>query len=122
MKIMIIMTDGQNTNPASYNINGSWWYTAYGYPANGRLGAWGWSTSQLQGEMNNRTEASCASAKAQGITVYTVGLNPPNSATRNMLTACATTSSHAYFPASPSDLDDVFTSIANEIQSARISQ
>lgn len=121
-KIIILMTDGENTNPSSSNINGSAWHSAYGYPANGRLGAVGWSTNQIQGEMDNRTEESCANAKAQGITIYTIGLSPPTTATQNMLTNCATSPSHAHFPSAPSELDSVFTTIANEIQAARIAQ
>lgn len=121
-KVMIIMTDGQNTHPSRNNINGSRWHSAYGYPRNGRLGAVGWSTSQLQREMDIRTERSCLSAKDEDIVVYTIGLNPPSSATRTMLENCATSLGHAYFPNNPSDLDAVFQTIANQIVAARISQ
>lgn len=121
-KVMIIMTDGENTTSASNNINGAYWYSAYGYPWNGRLGAVGWSTSQLEAEMDNRTLESCANAKAEDITVYTIGLNPPNNSTRTMLETCATSTGHAYFPSNPSELDSVFQAIANEIVAARITQ
>ncbi|MCB9994671.1 MAG: pilus assembly protein [Hyphomicrobiaceae bacterium] len=121
-KVMIIMTDGENTTAASSNINGADWYSAYGYPWNGRLGAVGWTTAQLEAEMDNRTLESCANAKAEGITVYTIGLSPPNNAVKTMLQTCATSTGHAYFPTAPSELDSVFQAIANEIVAARITQ
>jgi len=121
-KVMILMTDGENTTYAANNMNGAYYYTAYGYPYNRRLGAPGWSTSALRAEMNVRTLEACANAKAAGITVYTIGLNPPNSTTRNMLKNCASSEANAYFPSQPSELNSVFTAIANQLSALRLSQ
>jgi Flp pilus assembly protein TadG len=121
-KVMIIMTDGENTMYSRNNMNGAAYYSPYGYPYNGRLGAVGWSSSQMRAEMDVRTLESCANAKAQGITIYTIGLNPPNNSTQNMLTDCATSASYAYFPEQASELDGVFTEIANQLSALRLAQ
>ncbi len=121
-KVIILMTDGANTMYANNNMNGAYYYSAYGFPYNRRIGAPGWSSSQLVTEMNVRTVEACSNAKAAGITVYTIGLDPPNSTTRTMLENCATSNETAYFPAQPSELNSVFTAIANQLSALRLSQ
>lgn len=98
-KIMIIMTDGENTtynlsNPNYCNstnmrpFNGSCYNSAYGYPYNSRntttnsssagdvdrLGTFGTANANLVTAMNQRTIDTCTNAKADGIVVYTIGL------------------------------------------------
>ncbi|MHB1103999.1 MAG: pilus assembly protein TadG-related protein [Devosia sp.] len=119
-KVMIIMTDGENTHSYSGNMNKASWYVAYGYPYNGRLT--GSSTRALQAEMNKRTLTTCTNAKAAGITIYTIGLNSPNMTTTTMLTNCASDSSKAYFPTVASQLDDVFKDIANQLSNLRLAK
>lgn len=124
-KIMIIMTDGENTHRYVNNMNKASWYVAYSYPYNGRLT--GNSTSALQTEMNNRTLTSCTNAKAgngvdPGITIYTVGLNPPNQATKDLLTNCASDANKAFFPTDSSDLTAVFETIANQLSKLRLAK
>lgn len=123
-KVMIVMTDGENTAYTANNFDGLYLYMPYGFPFQGR---WtGPSASQLQVEMDNKTTATCANAKAAGITIYAIGLatnltsNPTTTAA--MLTACATDAAHAYFPASPSDLTTVFEDIAGQLADLRIAQ
>lgn len=101
-KVMIIMTDGENT---AYNLsnhcsgprslNGSCYNSAYGFPfnsrnskpgstSNGNIERLGTATggngnvvstnAELVQEMNLRTSQTCENAKAAGITVYTIGL------------------------------------------------
>lgn len=119
-KVMILMTDGENTH--SFDNDGvnnkADWYTAYGYPANGRLD--GDSTSELQTEMNARTVATCTNAKAANIVIYTIGLNSPNAATTQMLEDCASGPEKSHFPNSSSELIDVFREIAEELSKLRL--
>jgi hypothetical protein len=70
--------------------------------------------------MNSRTVETCNNAKASGITVYTIGLNPPNQTTRDVLTECATDEDHAYFPTASSELITVFTEIASQLANLRL--
>lgn len=119
-KVMIVMTDGENTHSYTNDYAGANWYTAYGYPYQGRLT--GADTAAMQTEMDNRTKTTCTNAKAAGkdIVIYTIGLSPPNQTTIDMLTACASSPSKAYFPTSPTELVTVFQSIANELADLRL--
>ena len=136
-KVMIVMTDGENT---AYNVqgnteqnsiralNGSIWYSAYGWPYNQRLGALGTSNADLVAEMNTRTSQTCENAKAAGITIYTIGLatskvsQSTQVVVEDMLKRCATSSSHAYFPQQSSELKSVFSSIAAQLAALRLAQ
>jgi Mg-chelatase subunit ChlD len=119
-KVMIVMTDGENTHSSSSNMNGATWYTAYGYPYNGRLT--GNNNTELQTAMDDKTKATCTNAKTAGITVFTIGLSSPNDSTRNMLKSCASGDANAYFPTNPSQLDAIFTEIATQLSKLRLAQ
>ena len=131
-KVMIVMTDGENVFNTANNMNGSSILQAYGYyyntppggPAyqrkNTRLGYGVTGNWQMNAIMNTLTEESCQAAKDEHIKIYTVGLNPPNEATRQMLTNCASAPSMAYFPNQPSELNTVFTTIAEQLAELRI--
>jgi Flp pilus assembly protein TadG len=119
-KVMIVMTDGENTHSYDSDFTGADWYVAYGYPYYGRLT--GADTAALQTEMNNRTEATCTNAKNAGIVVYTIGLSSPNTTTTTMLTNCATDSGKAYFPTSSSALTSVFQEIAGQLADLRLAK
>lgn len=138
-KIMIVMTDGENTaykttpkNGTSerrlIDLNGSVQFSAYGYPWNERLGGMRSTNGDLVEEMNNRTLQACTNAKAAGITVYTIGLSTDGvsqsspEVVRAMLTACASSPDRAYFPDEPQDLRDVFADIAGQLAALRLAQ
>lgn len=147
-KVMIIMTDGENT---AYKLagcgnvialNGSCYNSAYGYPVNShntaaastsggnieRLGSLTVTNETLVSTMNERTSQTCTNAKAAGITVYTIGLSTNNvsqstpDVVRAMLRNCASTPDKAYFPDAPSELKSVFASIANELSALRLAR
>src|SRR5690606_5806360 len=125
-KVMIVMTDGENTAYPNGNMNNSTFYGYYGYPYNKRLGDVTWNTSQLQKEMNARTVATCNNAKAQGIVVYTIGLevgstSDPTGNTK-MLKDCSSGDGFWYFPTKSSDLITVFQNIANQLSNLRLSR
>ena len=149
-KVLIIMTDGENTaynlsthcNNAMRDLNGSCYNSAYGFPNNSRnttptstsggnierLGYLGANNPTLVSGMNERTSQTCANAKAAGITVYTIGLSTSNveqstpDVVREMLRTCASGASNAYFPENPSELKEVFASIANELSALRLAR
>lgn len=140
-KIMIVMTDGENNvNYSSYSSSNpygvsSW--TAWGYRSNHRLLTESTSpkdsvatSSQVIAEVNKRTVAACASAKAKGVIVYTIGLSAPNSTTIQMLKDCASPSkeedgetiNYWYFPDSSDELTEVFEEIAEQLSELRLAQ
>jgi Flp pilus assembly protein TadG len=139
-KVMIVMTDGENTYDGwnTSNMNGGAGFWAYGYPWNNPSASYVWpstskrmasaaypnpsSYAQLIAAQNSRTVETCTNAKAAGITIYTIGLNSPNQTTTDMLRACATSTGHAYFPTASSQLIDVFTEIAGQLSNLRLAE
>jgi len=139
-KVMIVMTDGENNiNYSSYSSTeygvSSW--MAWGYRNNKRLLTESTTpkdsvatSGQTIAEVNRRTVLACASAKAEGVIVYTIGLSAPNNTTINMLKDCATpskteggvTTNYWYFPTDSSQLDDVFKEIAEQLSELRLAQ
>ncbi|MEO6395620.1 MAG: TadE/TadG family type IV pilus assembly protein [Devosia sp.] len=117
-KVMIVMTDGENTHSWTSDYAGADWYTAYGYPYQGRLA--GANNTALQTEMDNRTKTTCTNAKAKDIVIYTIGLSAPNQTTIDMLTACATDPTKAFFPNTATDLVATFRTIANQLADLRL--
>ncbi len=137
-KVMIVMTDGENTvdNYGSTAINLADTMQAYGYPGvrsttggqsyNGRIyssaNPYPDSDEAVTEAMDARTLEACTNAKAAGITIYTIGLNAPNQKTIDLLTDCASGDDLAYFPTASSELTDVFEEIANQLANLRLSQ
>jgi len=122
-KVMIVMTDGANYASQSNNDNGAYYYSAYGWPYNNRLGKTWWSNSQTIDEIDKRTKLSCKHAKEAGIEIYTIGLSiSSGSDNGKMLRDCASSGAHSFFPSSASDLIDTFEVIADQLQSLRLSK
>jgi Flp pilus assembly protein TadG len=118
-KYLILMTDGENSHQAAANHNKSI-YHAFGYASNGRLGSAA-TSSALIGQMNTKTRAACANAKAAGITVYTIAFRLESDATtRALLASCATSAAEAYAASNGADLVQAFEAIAREIAKLRI--
>jgi Flp pilus assembly protein TadG len=123
-KILILMTDGENT----YYPNNSFlksWYGAWGFISKGHLGTTSTNQSYEESKMDERTALACQNVKAAGITVYTVaftGSGGINQSTRDMLQACATDPSMCYLAADQSALLAAFTAIGDQITLLRISQ
>lgn len=147
-KVLIIMTDGENTdynlsshcNDAMRALNGKCYNTAYGFPYNSqntsststsggnitRLGPMNATNAQLVTQMNERTAQTCANAKEAGIKVYTIGLATDKvsqstmQVVQAMLTNCASNPENARFPDKASELKATFESIANELSQLRL--
>ena len=86
-KYLVLMTDGENWHQAMSNHNKSS-YHSFGYAVKGRLGTT-YTTTALVNQMNTKTLAACANAKAAGIKVYTVAFRLDDAATLAMLASCA---------------------------------
>ena len=121
-KVMILMTDGDNFHAANPNMNGSTYYTAYGYPHNRRLGKPGDSTAELQELMDDRLKETCANTKAANITIYTIGLGLSREKTKEMLQNCSNGGGHWFLPKEASELNGIFETIANQLSELRLSR
>ena len=128
-KIIILMTDGENTYYPNSSFLGSW-YAAFGYSARDHLkiGTTSASSSQLTTAMNARTLAACTNAKAAGIKIYTVGFEINSSSSSDPATAlallqnCASDTSKYFDAQNETALSAAFTAIGNDITLLRISQ
>jgi len=134
-KVMIVMTDGINTYSSTNNMNGSDFLGAYGHvynapvtggtayePSDTRLGYTITHRNQLPNVMNTLTLESCQNAKNSGIQIYTIGLNPGDTATEEMLEDCASGAGNAYLPTTTDELQDVFRDIANQLSALRLAR
>ncbi len=135
-KIVILMTDGTNdwlANP--YSPNGSV-YTSAGYfknadgtTANSRLPPSNQNVnSQATGRaaLDTLTATTCTNIKNAKIAIYTIGFSVPQAqidpAGINLLTNCATDSSHAFVANDATSLNTTFNKILQSIGALRISQ
>ena len=119
-KVIVLMTDGENTY-TRYSGNHNWtWYGAFAYGAKGRLGTTNSSTAILN-QMNAKTLSACTNAKAEGVIVYTVAFRlESNAATRALLSECASDSSKAFTASNGDALYNAFQAIGREISQLRV--
>jgi Flp pilus assembly protein TadG len=119
-KVIVLMTDGQNTY-TRYSNNHNWTvYGAFGYGAKGRLGNTN-STNAIAGQMNTKTRAACTNAKQRDVIVYTIAFRLENdAATRALLSDCATDGSKAFVASDGDALNLVFQAIGREISNLRV--
>jgi hypothetical protein len=119
-KVIVLMTDGQNTY-TRYSNNHNWTvYGAFAYGSKGRLGNTN-STNAIAGQMNTKTRSACTNAKYQGVIVYTIAFRLENdTATRALLSDCATDGSKAFVASDGDALNLVFQAIGREISNLRV--
>jgi Flp pilus assembly protein TadG len=89
-KIMIVLTDGDNTQNR-------------------------WTTTSSQ--IDQRTQLACSAAKANNIRIYTIRVIEGNA---SLLRGCATSTSMYYNVTSAAQLNPVFAAIAQSIQNLRL--
>ena len=127
-KVAVLMTDGQNTFPASYTHNLSM-YTPYGYGSEDRLNLNAanprsayWVQQRYMSELDQKTLRVCHRMRAQGITVYTIGFAiEAGSSTALMLEACAVDPNNFFLAQNASELKDRFGKITDAITELHIS-
>ena len=119
-KIMIIMTDGNNTyaDVASPNHNRSM-YTSLAYIGQGRLGITNGTAAQRTARMDQRLAQLCRNMRDRGVTVYTVRVEVSDGSS-DVLRNCATEQANYYDVQNAAQLTDVFRSIAGSITRMRI--
>ncbi|MBO9707111.1 MAG: pilus assembly protein [Caulobacter sp.] len=126
-KVIVLLTDGDNTNDVTNNPNKSI-YTGYGYIGQGRLkdknGAALTTASSATDRLNaidSREALVCSNARAAGIVIYSIGVGvSPHS--RDILKACATQADMYYDVTDAAQLTSVFNTIAGSIQNLHITR
>lgn len=97
-KVMIVMTDGKNEG----SKNGTRHDGANSNAA------------------NSKTEATCTAAKNDDVTIYTIAYDVNDTATKTMLTRCATNSTHFFDASNASELNKAFEAIGDALNELRI--
>lgn len=72
-----------------------------------------------QGSSSQQAIATCSTAKANGVVIYTVAFQAPNSA-QATLEACATGPEYSHTPENSQELEDAYQAIATSISDLRI--
>jgi hypothetical protein len=119
-KVMILMTDGENTVSSQSTMNGSM-YSAFGYLSQGRLGTTS-STSKAEQKLDSMLTDICTNMKEKKIRIYTIGFQISSNNVLNLLKACATDTSMFYNSPSTASLQTAFASIATDLSNLRLSK
>lgn len=120
-KILILMTDGQNT----YEGNGKFvvsQYGAWGYVWKSHLGTTSTNENTVQDKMDERTALACSNIKAAGIKIYTIAFQVSDATTVQMLSDCADDPDMAFTASDNTALLAAFTAIGDDISLLRIAQ
>lgn len=119
-KIMIFLTDGQNSFGNLNNDLGSG-YTSMGYLVDGRLdNLTAASTGQTNDALDKKTLAACTNAKDDGIEIFTIRLEEPDAGTGTLLSECASSKSHYFDAPSRSQLSPIFDAIKKGVVKLRL--
>jgi len=126
-KVIVLLTDGDNTNDTYNNPNNSV-YTGYGYIAQGRLKNASGTALTTSSTATNRRDAIdsreklvCDNAKAEGVQIYAIGVGV-SSHSKTILQNCATKLDMYYDVTDAAELTSVFNTIAGSIQNLRITK
>lgn len=119
-KVVVLMTDGENTYNYNSKYNGSA-YDGYGFIWQNRTGTVSDSTSTRTTAIDNRLALLCTNMKNAGIVIYTVRVEVKTGSS-SLLQNCATTPEMFYDVQSASNLSAVFSAIAGSIENLRITQ
>lgn len=143
-KVIVLMSDGQNTNVGSdpvfasdysaYNHLGLWRDYASGNILTDLLNGllFGILPSQYRRSIssssnyvtyvNNRQRALCTAIKNEGIEIYTVIFRETDTATVNLMRNCATSTGHYYRADNAQELQNAFDAIGTGIGALRLTR
>ena len=117
LKAVIIMTDGEFNTPYCSGVIARDAGSGSG-SASDRI-----HCNATNGNPFDQTIALCTAMKAEGVIVYTVGLQVASGGgAERVIQNCASSSRHVYFPSSGADLTEAFKAIGRDITRLRISK
>ncbi|WP_292129465.1 TadE/TadG family type IV pilus assembly protein [Brevundimonas sp.] len=113
LKAVILMTDGE------FNTN----YCTGVLARDSGNGGERINCAATNGDPFDQAEELCDAMKAEGVVVYTVGLElRAGGEAEEFMQSCATSPDHVYLPASGGDLSEAFAAIGRELTQLRISR
>jgi hypothetical protein len=133
-KVIVLMTDGENTNMSTtseddllespynaYGFRGQWTNFEDDMPAQYRRTISD-SESSYVNYVNGRLTRLCDNVKDDDIEIYTVVFREPSNSIRSLMRACATSTDHAFTAENAADLHEVFDAIGSGIGQLRITR
>ena len=120
IKVIVLLTDGQNSVGGGLGNHNNSYYSAYGYAQSGHLGAT--SGSQAEDTLDAKTATLCQNIKDEDIRVYTITFQLSDGPTQDLMRNCATNTSMYYNSPSNEELETVFDDIAKGLSELRISK
>jgi len=121
-KVLVLMTDGQNTYYPNSKFLKSW-YDVYGYVDRNHMGSTSTNSSTLTQIMDQRTLQICSNIKAAGIVIYTVAFQIPGdeAGALTLLNSCASDKDKYFAPGTDAELLAAFNAIGQDITELRVS-
>lgn len=121
-KVLILMTDGENTYYPDSTFNKSS-YGAWSYLSNSanHLGSYMTSESTVEARMDARSKLACDNVKATGIIIYTIAFQVTTTRGKELMAYCASDSSKSFDASNNSELLAAFDTIGTDISQLRIS-
>ncbi|MBR7618264.1 TadE/TadG family protein [Phenylobacterium sp. 20VBR1] len=122
-KIIILMTDGENTmnNPSRSGESNASFYGGLGYIWQNMLGTTSTDGAVRASAIDDRLKLLCTAVKNRDIVIYTVRVEV-TSGTSTLLQDCASTPDKFYDVQNVSDLQAAFDAIAGSIDNLRLSK
>jgi Flp pilus assembly protein TadG len=122
-KVIILMTDGENTffDAKDANNKNNSDYTGLGYIWQNMLGITSGTDADRTKAMDDRMKELCTNAKKKKIEIYTILVEESSTASSALLTACASSSAKFYNVQNVATLGVAFDAIAGSITNMRIS-
>ncbi len=110
-KVMVLMTDGENTRYPSYPYHNSAYFSGTNNldPAKTAIS-------------NGLTATACTNIKAKGIKIYTVAFQVTDAPTKSMLETCASDPENYYDATSATALTQAFRDITLELINLRVAK
>jgi hypothetical protein len=118
-KALVLLTDGLNTTPYNNTFHGSN-YTAYNFLIRNQLGTTNGPASETA--QDNKTALVCQRIKDAGVRVYSILLEENSARAKNLMKGCATDPSLYFESPSASQLQSVFTAVAQDLSNLRLSK
>lgn len=115
-KILILMTDGYNTNQPNPTLQYPW--SNYAHYGPGEY----YNNESNDGTADTTTKQVCANIVAKGITVYTIAFQVNDPTIQTILMNCATTPTNYYNATDIVSLSGAFQSIAGNLTQAHMVQ
>ncbi|MEI7668898.1 MAG: hypothetical protein WCJ33_02300 [Pseudomonadota bacterium] len=115
-KVMVLMTDGQNTVPGTHSQNNAY-QTQSTYP-------------NTVAKFDTLTKSACDAIKSKGISIYTIGFGPTSGVNYTLLQYCSSTptvacgnaGSYCFKALTNADLASAFQQIGDVLANLRVSQ